>query len=82
LAELQKALDECSKEIAPNSLAEIKDRAEEISELFFQRYQTRHQTTGQPFPAAIRKFALSLHLKSASAYRYLSTVFQVLRLNM
>jgi hypothetical protein len=56
---------------------ELKDKAEDISYLFFLRYQTKHQTTGQPYPDGLRKFALSLHLKSARAYRYRSSVFQV-----
>ena len=56
---------------------ELKDKADEIADVFFQRYESRHQTTGQPFPDVLRKFALSLHLKSAKSYRYLSSVFQV-----
>jgi hypothetical protein len=39
----------------------------------------RHQTSGDQYPDEIRKFALSLHLKSARAYRYLRSVFQVLQ---
>jgi hypothetical protein len=77
LAELHKTLDYCSKDIAPNNLVELKDEAEQISEAFFQRYQERHQSAGQQYPNEIRKFALSLHLKSARAYRYVSSVFKV-----
>jgi hypothetical protein len=77
LTELQKTLDECSKDIAPNSLAELKDKAEQISEKFFQKYQNRYQTEGQPYPDEIKKFTLSLHLKSAKAYRYVRSVFKV-----
>jgi hypothetical protein len=78
LAALQKALDDCTKDLAPDSLVELKDEAENISEALFRRYQASQPNTRKKYPEVIRKFALSLHLKSAKAYRYVSSAFQVL----
>ena len=77
VCKLQEALDNCSKDLTPDSLLKLKENAEEISDCFFLKYQTREENAGQQYPEPLRKFALSLHLKSATAYRYVRAKFKV-----
>jgi hypothetical protein len=77
VCKLQETLDNCTKDLSPVSLIQIKDQAAQIADELMLRHKTKNQSAGQPYPDALKKFAMSLHLKSARAYRYVSSIFKV-----
>ena len=74
---LQNALDECKKKMSDETFLEASEQAQSIPHHLLSVYHQNSKTGKHQYryDDRIRKFALSLHLKSSSAYRYVRRVF-------
>ena len=64
--------------MSEENFLEIRDKASEIPEGLFKAY-SKKQDTGKTAPVyddSVRNFAISLHMKSARAYRYVRRIFK------
>jgi len=74
---LSKALEKCKTDLSVENFQTISDKAEQIPAAFLNSYQTKLSgKTVLQYDETIRSFALSLHLKSAKAYRYVRKCFK------
>ena len=74
---LEKALQDCQGDLSTESLTQLQKSAKNIGDVFLEHYQTQKDTSHKQYPEAIKKFATSLHMKSAKAYRYVRNIFKV-----
>ena len=74
---LQNALDQCKKKMSDETFLEVSEQAQSMPDHLLSVYHQNTKTGKHQYryDDKIRKFALSLHLKSPSAYRYVRRVF-------
>lgn len=74
---LQEALDECKHDLSPESYVELSDQCANIPQSLLKEHdrKVKEKTKCKKYDDAIVKFALSLHLKSSSAYNYVRKSF-------
>ena len=53
--------------------------ARNITDELMDRYKTRDDGNIKAYPDSLKKFAVSLHMKSARAYNYVRSTFQVFK---
>ena len=74
---LQEALNDVKSDLSTESFIEVSDHADQIPPQLLKLFNNKlHSGKGErKYDETIRKFSLSLHMKSASAYRYVKKCF-------
>ena len=74
--QLQKGLEDCSNDLSQEGLAQLQELASgSIGDEFVEFFKAGKTSKG--YPSNLKKFFVTLHLKSPTAYRYVREIFQV-----
>ena len=73
---LEETLKEIEQDVTAEGFIQLNEKAADIPKSVFENFNKRLNPTSRENDPIMKKFALSLHLKSAKAYRYVRKCFQ------